>query len=354
MDEYLYLWAQWGILNFEQYKIVKKEFSDLENAWKKITPDFLQYLGFGQEKITRILKIRERMDFQYLTNLLQHFNVQILCIDDDNYPASLKTISNPPVFLFIRGKLPALHKAIAVVGTRKITDYGKMATEKLVTDLVHNNFTIVSGLALGVDGCAHHTTLGDQGVTIAVLGSGVDVIYPVAHRNLANQIVANNGAVISEYPLSTPASAHHFPLRNRIVSGLSRGTLVIEGGVKSGALITARYALEQGRDVFAVPNNITKRILSGTNHLIRRGEAKLVEKIEDILEEYQMQPTEQLQPQLFEPREKELLELLAADGKSIDELALETPYNVARLSEILINLQLKGVAKEVGRKWIII
>lgn len=349
-NEYLHLWAQWGILNYEQYQIVLRQFGDLESAWKKIDRLFLMKLGFGQEKVDRLLEIRKTTQFQRL----EDFGMRILCVDNPDYPKCLRSISSPPVFLFILGKLPLLHKSLGVVGTRDITDYGRIVTEKFVSDLTGSGFVIVSGLALGVDACAHETTLKNKGVTVAVLGSGVDRIYPSANRYLAERIISSGGAVISEYPLGTPAMQHHFPMRNRIISGLSRGVLIVEGGVRSGALITARYALEQGRDVFAIPNNITKQGLSGTNHLIRRGEAKLVENVNHILEEFQMQPQKSKKPITFSSIESELLERILNGGKSIDELTIETSYNVARLSEVFINLQLKGVVREIGQKWVII
>jgi len=353
-DEYVYLWAQWGVLNYKQYQIVLKQFGDLETAWKKIDRQFLLRLGFGREKAERLLSIRNGINFHQLIKRIENLNVRILCVDDSDYPKCLRSIFSPPVFLFIRGQMPSLHKTLGVVGTRQITDYGKMTTEKFVSGLVENGFVIVSGLAFGVDAYAHQVTVKKDGLTVAVLGCGVDQIYPSANRYLAERIIKESGAVISEYPLGTPAMQHHFPIRNRIISGLSRGVLIVEGGVKSGALITARYALEQGREVFAIPNNITKVGLSGTNHLIRRGEAKLVENVDHILEEFQMQPVASKQQISFSAIESELLERIMNGGKSIDELTVETPYNVARLSEVFINLQLKGVVREIGQKWVIV
>lgn len=353
-DQYLYLWAQWGILNFDHYQIVKKQFGDLKTAWEKIDRSFLMKLGFGHEKTERVLEIREGINFHQLIKRIENLKVQLLCVDDSDYPKCLWSISGPPVFLFVRGKIPPLHKSLGVVGTRQITDYGRLATEKFVTHLVQSGFVIVSGLALGVDAHAHKTTLKNKGQTLAVLGSGVDQIYPSDNGQLAHQILKEGGAILSEYPLGTPAMQHHFPVRNRIISGLSRGVLIVEGGVRSGALITARYALEQGRDVFAIPNNITKLGLSGTNHLIRRGEAKLVEKVEHILEDFSMQPVHQKKPLSFSAIESELLERILNGGKSIDELTLETSYNVARLSEVFIGLQLKGVVRQINQKWVII
>lgn len=362
MDEFLFLWAQWGILNhssgfstgYDQYQIIKKYFGNLKTAWEKIDVTFLLQLGFGRQKAERVLEIRNGFNFHQMLKQINQSGTRILCIDDADYPACLKSIPSPPIFLFIRGYLPSLHKALGVVGTRAITDYGRMITEKFVAGLVKNGFVIISGLALGVDSCAHEITLKHKGATLGVLGSGTDIIYPSSNRLLAERIIREGGAVISEYPLGTPAMQHHFPMRNRIISGLARGVLIVEGGVKSGALITARYALEQGRDVFAIPNNITKIGLSGTNHLIRRGEAKLVETVDHILEEFHMQPATLRPPLSFSAIESELLERIVNGGKSIDQLTIETPYNVARLSEVFISLQLKGVVKEIGQKWVII
>lgn len=353
-DEALFLWAQWGILNYEHYQIVKQKFGDLKTAWEKIDRSFLVKLGFGMEKVDRLFEIRQRINFHQLITHIERLNVQILCVDDTDYPKSLRAISNPPVFLFVRGKLPSLHKALGIVGTRLVTDYGRLMTEKFTSDLVNNQFVIVSGLALGVDACAHQATLRKQGITIAVLGCGVDRIYPSINRSLAEKILKNDGAVVSEYPLGTPAMQHHFPMRNRIISGLSRGVLIVEGGVKSGALITARYALDQNREVFAIPNHISNSQLSGTNHLIRRGEAKLVENVEHVLEEFQMQSSQTKRSISFSSIESELLEHLISGGKSIDELTTKTTYNVARLSEVFIHLQLKGVVREIGQKWVIV
>ncbi len=352
-DEYLYLWAQWGILNYEQYRFVLKKFGDLEKAWKKITPDFLSNIGIGKEKIERVFKFKEGISFHDITSKMEYFGVSLLSIVDDEYPECLKSIVDPPPFLFVRGKIPSLHKVLGVVGTRDVTPYGQMITDRLASDLTRNGFVIVSGLALGVDSCAHESCLKNNGKTIAVLGSGVDFIYPSSNINLANRIIKQSGAVISEYPLSSPSVPHHFPRRNRIISGLSRGVLVTEGGIKSGALITARLALEQGRDVFAVPNNITKVSLSGTNHLIRRSEAKLVESVNHILEEYQMESAQQQMQFDFNENENSMLSKLADGGKTIDELILETSMKVPHLSEILTNLSLKGAIREEGNRWVL-
>lgn len=352
-DEYLFLWAQWGILNYEQYQFVFKHFGSLETAWKKINRQFLFSLGMGKEKIDRVLTFREGISFYDMASKMEKLNIHLICIEDNEYPAQLKTISDPPPFLFVRGNIPALHKSIGIVGTRGITDYGRVITERFTEDLVRNNFVIISGLALGVDSVSHKTTVKNNGFTIAVLGTGVDKIYPSSNYQLADDIIKSGGAIISEYPLGSPAHAHHFPQRNRIISGLSCGVLVVEGGIKSGALITARMALEQGREVFAVPNNITKVSLSGTNHLIRRSEAKLVEKVEHILEEFQMEPAQQQMLFDFDQNEQFILNFLLDGGKTLDDLICLTSWSISQLLEHLTNLSLKGAVRESGNKWVL-
>lgn len=285
-DEYLYLWAQWGILNFERYKYILQEFGDLETAWKTITPDFLHKTGMNLKKVDRVFEIRKRISFYDTMSIIKSNNIDLICYEDDNYPSLLRNIYNPPPFLFVRGTLPLFQKSIGIVGTRGVTEYGNRVTDIITSDLVKNKFVIVSGLALGVDARAHNITLSKGGIAVAVLGSGVDKIYPKANYELAMSIINSGGAVISEYPLGTPPLPYHFPQRNRIISGLSQGVVVTEGDIKSGALITAKLALEQGREVFAIPNDITKVGLSGTNHLIRRSEAKLIENINHVLEEF--------------------------------------------------------------------
>ncbi len=352
-DEFLYLWAQWATLNHRSYQILQKQFGNLEVAWKQVTPSFFQSLGMRQEKIERIFQIKQQLSFEQILSKAKKVDAHLICIDDANYPEPLRQISSPPPFLFVRGKLPSFHKSLAVVGTRAMTSYGHYATEKLTRQLVQNGFVIVSGLALGVDACAHQTALSNKGITVAVLGSGVDQICPATNHRLAMSILESGGAIVSTYPFGTPAAKHHFPERNEIVSALSRGVLVAEGGVRSGALITARLALEQGREVFAVPNDITKTSLSGTNHLIRKGEAKLVESAKHILDEFQMKEAAPPLSLIFEDDEKVLLDLLAQGQKSIDQLSFESSFSVSVLSQKLTMLQLKGAIREQGGVWVI-
>jgi len=353
MDEYVYLWAQWGILRKNEYEALIKVYGDLKNGFEKITSEFLFNVGFGKDKVDRAMKDREALCFHNITRRLEDTNTRILYLKDADYPALLKEIADPPVFLFVRGTLPPFHKSISVVGTRGITPYGRAATEKFVTGLVQNGFVVTSGMALGVDACAHEITLKNGGITVAVLGSGADELYPIENARLGQQILEEGGAVVSEYPLGTPAAKHHFPERNRIIAGLTRGTLVIEGGVHSGALITARLALDYNREVFAVPHGIDRTELSGTNDFIKNSKAHLVERVEDILENFKMPVLTQAIRLDLDGEERGFLDRLTTGGKTIDELAMETLWPISRLSQMAVSLQLKGALREEGQKWVL-
>lgn len=354
IDEYKALCAQWGAFqDIRHYQAAKDEFGTLDEAWKKATPAFFMSLGMGWQKAERLCVIRRQLDFEWIARTMSRLGVQLFHIDDPDYPEPLKPLPDAPPFLFVRGKLPLWYKALGVVGTRRMTPYGRFMTQRLVADLVRNDFPIISGLAYGVDACAHETTLKYNGSTVAVLGTGVDFIYPSGNEPLANRILSAGGAIVSEFPLGTQPLAHHFPQRNRIISGLSKGVLVIEGGEKSGALITAERALAHGRPVFAVPCNVSHGFLSGTNQLIRDG-AHMAETVKDILLPLGFTVGDFSIPRIYSSEEKQLADFIHHGGKTIDELAEETTYSVARLSEILILMQLKGFVRQVGQKWVLL
>ncbi len=354
VDEYCLLWAQWGILNLRQSELLLSFFGSFEKAWKKVTPEFLRQLGMRPSKIQRVFEERKSLSLNTIFQTIDHFNIQLYCYKDDVYPHFLRQLPTAPPFLFVRGRLPSFHKSISVVGTRAITHYGKRITQRLTSDLVSEGFVIVSGLALGVDSIAHKSTVQLGGVTVAVFGSGVDEICPRTNHRLAQEILDSNGALISAYPLGTLPASFHFPQRNEIVAGLTKGTLVTEGGIKSGALITARLALESNREVFAVPSSVTQLALSGTNHLIRKGEAKLVENIDHILDDFGMRSGKKtIHAQDFDKDERHILEKLSLEPKTIDQLFAETEFNIPRLSELLIYLQLKNAVAQQGDKWVL-
>lgn len=272
-------------------------------------------------------------------------NVQLLTIKDNLYPSLLRQIPNPPLGIYIKGNVSFSFPTIAVVGTRKVSNYGRAVIKKLIPQLVvEANFIVVSGLAYGIDSLAHQEVLEHQGITWAVLGSGLNKIFPALNKKLAQKIT-ERGALISEYPLSVPPLKHHFPWRNRIISGLSLGTIVIEAPVKSGALITANFALEQNREVFAVPGSIFNKNSQGNHLLIQQG-AKLVQKIEDIAEELNiiLPKTNKIIDAQISSEENTIYKLLSADKPStIDKIKEKVNLKTNQILAILSNLEIKGL-----------
>ena len=325
-------------------------FGDLEAAWRA-DESALRQAGLDRRALPNLLKARAQLDLDAELDKLAARNIRFLTWDDPDYPSRLLQIPDPPPVLYIRGQLtPEDEWAVAVVGTRRASAYGKAATQRLVTDLAVNHVTIVSGLARGIDAEAHRAALESGGRTIAVLGCGLDLVYPPEHRNLAREIVSH-GAMVSEYPLGTRPEAGNFPPRNRIISGLSLGVLVVEAGFKSGALITADYAADQGRDVFAVPGNLFVRNSAGVNHLIQDG-AKLVMGAEDVLEELNlMMVVEQAQVRAVVPEtevEALLLQYLSLEPVHVDEISLQVKLPISKVTSTLALMELKGMVRQVG------
>jgi DNA processing protein len=315
------------------------------------------------EKLSNIPKIdrevinfiRERLPQEDLTReywLIKKLGVRLIPWSDPLYPLNLSYIYDPPFLLYVKGSLEKEdEKAVAVVGTRRATVYGKIVARRLARELAREGITVVSGMARGIDTAAHEGALEEGGRTIAVLGCGVDLVYPPENSSLAEEII-KKGAVISEFPLGTRPFAHNFPRRNRIISGLSRGVVVVEAPYKSGALITADCALEQGREVFAIPGTITSPCSRGTNRLIKEG-AKIVEDVSDILEELNLVSLKEDEPGIelqlsFE--EKSVLDYLSSEPSHIDEVVKKTRLPVAKVGDILMRLQLKGMVRELPGK----
>ncbi|MGH8007439.1 MAG: DNA-processing protein DprA [Candidatus Binatia bacterium] len=277
--------------------------------------------------------------------------VRLVTRTDAEYPVNLTHLHDPPPFLYVHGAfVPDDHVAIAIVGSRSASAYGRGVAQDLARGLAEKGVTVVSGLARGIDAEAHHAALAAGGRTIAVLGSGVDVIYPGEHRALAKDITAR-GALVSEFALGSQPDAVHFPYRNRVISGLTLGTVVIEATEKSGSLITARCALDQNREVFAVPGNITAGRSRGPHRLIKEG-AKLVENVDDILSEIvpALVPVRQmpLEPVMeLEPHEALLVGLFDGDPLHVDLLIAQSNLSAARVLEVLLGLELKGVVTQL-------
>lgn len=280
--------------------------------------------------------------------------IQILTLVDEEYPGLLREIDDPPLALYVRGN-PAIDpaKAIAVVGTRRATRYGSLVAARLASQLALKGITVISGLAAGTDAAAHQGALDVGGHTLAVMGCGVDQVYPKRNQEIYDRIV-ETGTVLSEYPLGTRPAKWTFPQRNRIISGLSRGVVVVQAPERSGALITARLALEQGREVFAVPGNITNRTSAGTNQLLKDG-AKLVATVDDILEEYPdllrlktppREATEEEESPLGE-REQAVYDLISLEPVHVDDIIGRADLSPTEASHILLLLQLEGLIEEV-------
>jgi DNA processing protein len=325
-------------------------FGDLEDAWNASTYE-LQQAGLDRRSLESLLRVRETLDLDAEMERLQRAGVQVVTWPDERYPPNLRQAYNAPPLLYVRGSLEMRDEwAVAVVGTRRASVYGKEAARMVCAGLAQAGVTVVSGMAQGIDTIAHRACLEAGGRTIAVLGCGVDVVYPAQNTHLAGEI-AERGALISEYALGTRPDARNFPPRNRIISGLTLGTVVIEGDMGSGALITAGFALEQGREVFAVPGNIFARASRGTNYLIQQG-AKLVTQVGDVLEELNLtMVSEQAQARTVIPENKTeavLLERLSAEPIHVDALGRAVNLPIAQVTSTLALMELKGMVRQVG------
>jgi DNA processing protein len=329
-------------------------FGDLEAAWRGSQSDLAE-AGLDKRALESLEAARTGIDLDTLVEDVERAGFQTLCWDDAGYPRRLREIDNPPPLLFVRGELTTADDwAVAIVGTRKASTYGKEVAHELATSLAAAGVTVVSGFARGIDATAHLAALEAGGRTLAVLGSGLDKLYPAEHAALAERLVGQ-GALISDYPLGTPPEATNFPPRNRIISGLTLGTIVVEAAAESGALITTEFAMEQGREVFAVPGNIFNRNSQGPNKLIQLG-AKMVTSAEDVLEELNLkmashQAEARAQLSLFDgadETEKKLLAHLSAEPLHADELSVLTSLPIATISSALAMMELKGMARQVG------
>jgi len=330
-----------------------KFFKSAEEAYKApITA--LEELNFGEKCVAEFIRTRSETDLDLEMEKHEQEGIKITTQEDNQYPSLLKQIYDPPAVLFSRGLLPAESEfLIAVVGSRKHTTYGKIATEKITLELSKTGITIVSGLALGIDEIAHRKCVEEKTKTIAVLGCGIEKqnIYPSSNKILAERIIEQGGCVLSEYPIGTPPYKSNFPQRNRIISGLCLGVVVVEAAIKSGALITAKSALDQNREVFAVPGPITSAYSEGTNNLIKSG-ATLVVEGSDILESLNLkQAMEFSEAKEIIPQTKEegaILECIFGEPMSVDEIIRRTKINPSEVISTLTLMEMKGIVKNLG------
>ncbi|MBI4506753.1 MAG: DNA-protecting protein DprA [Chloroflexi bacterium] len=332
------------------FRRLLERFGSAAEAWRAPAAE-LERCGVAERALATLVAKRRSGWPGGVIERLAALGAQVLTWLDAAYPERLKQIASPPIVLYVRGDLqPADEWAVAVVGTRRASVYGRDVTARIVGELAASGVTVVSGLARGIDSHAHRAALDAGGRTLAVLGSGIDVLYPPENARLAEAIVGS-GALLSELPPGTQPEAHHFPLRNRVISGLVLAVLVVEAPEGSGALITADSALDQGRDVFAVPGNITQRSSAGTNRLIQDG-AKLVTCARDVLEELRLGSLpQQLEMRALLPEnpvEQRLVALLREQPAHLDELVRASGLPTAEVSSAMAMLELKGFVRALG------
>ncbi len=331
-------------------KKVLASFEDPEKLWKISHQEMTNKLG---NKIADlIIEARKKYSPDEEIKKMQRMNIGYITMYDKKYPRLLMETSDFPAILYIKGNIDALNSpGVGVVGSRKYSAYGKKICYSLTKSLSEAGLNIISGLALGIDAIAHRAALDINGITVAVLGCGLDRIYPTANFTLGKEIIEKGGAIISEFPLGTPPLIHHFPQRNRIIAGLSLGTLVIEAAEESGALITAYCALDYNREVFAVPGNIDSENSKGTNLLIQKG-AKLVISPEDVFEEININlkkaehKAKEILPESED--EKSIINCLKTGEKVIDEIVKETGLNIIAVNSSLSIMEMKGILDNLG------
>lgn len=331
-------------------RLLLDHFGDARTAWNASSRD-LSSTGLSPKLVESVIRARADVSLELVWDRIHAQGITVLTWEDEGYPHRLKEIGQSPPVLYVRGELlPEDEWAIAIVGTRRVTHYGRQVAEEVAAAMAHNGITVVSGLARGVDAVAHQGALNAGGRTIAVLGNGVDRIYPPEHRRLAERII-DCGALISDYAPGTPPEGINFPPRNRIISGLSLGVVVVEAGERSGALITSGFAAEQGREVFAVPGNITAPQSKGANRLIQQGAHPLLSP-QDVLETLNLtQISEHRAARSVLPAdatEALLLEMMSQEPIHVDEIHNKTEMPIEKVSSTLALMELKGMVRQVG------
>ena len=352
MDKRIY-WVAMNLvkgIGAVRFRTLVEHFGDPETAWKA-KPEALYATGLPAQIVDELLKVRTSMSLDAVWEQIEKDDITLLTWEDEAYPRRLKQIDNHPPVLYMRGSiLPADDWAVAVVGTRRLSSYGQQVAEDVGAFLARNGVTVVSGLAAGIDSIAHKAALDAGGRTIAVLGNGVDRIYPPENRKLAAEIM-ERGAVIADYAPGTPPDRNNFPPRNRIISGLSLAVVVVEAGKRSGALITANFAADQGREVFAVPGSVYRPGSVGTNRLIQKGAHPLLAP-EDLLDALNLSMvTEQQTARTVLPAnatEAAIFGQLSQDPLHVDTIGLQTNLPIEKVSATLALMELKGMVRRVG------
>ena len=347
--------------NFTQ--ILLKYFGSLKSAWKAQASELEKIPEIKPGRMQRFIEKRKQVEPYRIIEELEKKNIKFITIDDCDYPYLLKNIYDPPQVLFIKGNLNEcrLDRTIAIVGSRKASHYIKEVLKSLIGELKGSDLTIVSGMALGVDSCVHKVSIDNKLKTIAVLGCGVEYIYPTSNKKIYEEILNNNGSIISEYYPDQKAEIWMFPQRNRIISGLSKGTIIAEASLKSGALITARLCLEQNRELMCIPGSVVNPNTEGIYKIIKEG-AAVVTKSQDIFDILNLgfirpdQEKNDASPKILNKlldKEKNIYKILELEPKTFDQILVESKLNINELLTILTTLELNGLIKQLaGQKYI--
>ena len=351
-------------IGYARYSALVGRFGSPAAALEADARELMELKGFGEQLALAVTSWRETVDLDGELALAERAGATIYTLFDPGYPAELRELVDPPLAVYCRGELPDFSRgAVAVVGSRRMSGYGRRMTEKVTADAVLAGWVVVSGLAFGVDAVAHTAALDHGGVTVGVLGGGLMRIHPQEHVPLAARMVEAGGAVLTEYPMRFPVSRQSFPRRNRIVAALAQATVVVEAGLDSGALITAKLALEQGKSVFALPGRADEPQAAGCNRLIRDAEAKLMESFQDVVDDFAYlpglepelreasasylaaAPRQEGEPELFSDLERSVYAVLASRGPGkLDELAAATGAAVGELTGTLLALEMRDIA----------
>lgn len=358
MENYYIMWLNSVLYVSTETKFdLINYFGSAKDVYNASADDIIASGLVRKTELNNIIKSRNKFDFEKEIKVLENSPATFYSYKDSEFPKQLRKMKEPPLGLYIWGKLPkCIYPFVSIVGTRKISEYGSIVCHKISYELAESGINIVSGMAYGTDSVAHKSCIEAGGKTIAVLGCGVDVCYPASNRNLRNDIVGN-GCVISEFPLGTNTSKHHFPYRNRLIACLSSLVVVIEAEIKSGSLITANHALDNGRNVMAVPGNITSKLSEGTNKLIADG-CQPVLSTQDILDNLNIKITDKeikavrKMPDISN-EERVIFDLIEYEPVTIDEICVKSKMSIQIVSSILMMLELKGcIMKMSGQKYV--
>lgn len=358
-DAYLFLSSVYRI-NIKHIEIIRNEYDDVNRFLELSQKEIIKNKNLNSNFLKNIVKYKSHSRMEKIKRILSREKIKYLCIEDDEYPEKLKNIPDPPPVLFYKGDISILNDKnelnMAVVGARQPSTYGIECTKKIVRELSQEGINIISGLAFGIDSISHLSCMEGNGKTIAVLGSSVDNIRPLKNKYIADEILKNGGAIISDFFIRSKVYPGNYASRNRIISGISDGVLIMEASEKSGALITCDLALDQGKNVFAVPGNINSKMSKGCNKIIKEG-AKLVEKVEDILEEYDFFPLNNTQYSIeydikgLNLEQIKILDLIKKQGNvNIDDICKYTDINIKSVNSNINELLIKDYIMEMENK----